>query len=731
MTHASGSSANPGNLNPLAFPSTTDSRFALLVLAVIASTTFIYNWLALWLPEYKSGLVGVVQGCSGASAAAATALTRAIVGGLQYNDSQVQATQAYNDCVADFWLRVGLWSLSGLPLLAAIAILFYWLIPKWIIGRRGLSILDEEDAAELLQALRRLSHEIGLDRAPTFFVAPGYRSTGALAFGRHASRAIAFDSGLITQFYTQPERFRAVVLHELAHIANGDLDKTYLTLAAGAAFVVVGLIPLGASLVGQPWSLALGMIVRAAGLSLLVYLSAAAVLRARECYADARAASFEGAQEALESAIGSADAPPLHWIRRATRLHLDPATRTALLANSLPLFKAAPFEAFAAGIAVAVVLPRIYTIASALATRATNSTIAPTTAALVLAPVLVGTVGLAIWRASFAHALRAAGQPPYARIAWAVAAGLVVGQLLAFEASFEIDFDAVGFLVVELVWGILLALTLYAYLRWMAVGAATWFAATRAVPSRPASWLGLGLVTFELVVLAMLLFFIEAIARSAVGTVVFGLFGAVAAVFLAIGGAGLLLLFQVPLLSGAGLIALWLYPIGAAIWAGSRTRRDAEQRRTVEAIRSGIVGGVVFATVDLIVNIQYGNVPAEVRSAPETKLLLFSLIVALAVGLQAAVAGFVAWRSNDLRAAHGLLAAFVTGVLSAVAFLVINIAYGGSVDGSYVVTVYVSVVSIGALSASACVGLVTLVQTAAGADRPAVLGRVSAQEVVS
>ena len=51
----------------------------------------------------------------------------------------------------------------------------------------------------------------------------------------------------MTQFYTDQPAFRAVLLHELAHLRNGDVDKTYLTLAIWRAFVAGALIPFALS----------------------------------------------------------------------------------------------------------------------------------------------------------------------------------------------------------------------------------------------------------------------------------------------------------------------------------------------------------------------------------------------------------------------------------------------------------------------------------------------------
>ena len=90
----------------------------------------------------------------------------------------------------------------------------------------------------------------------------------------------------------KPAAFDAVILHELAHIKNRDIDQTYLALAIWRAFVVAALLPLAVLLIvtrvlGEPQQL----IWRVAVTALIVYSLRNAILRSREFDADARAAN--------------------------------------------------------------------------------------------------------------------------------------------------------------------------------------------------------------------------------------------------------------------------------------------------------------------------------------------------------------------------------------------------------------------------------------------------------
>ncbi|CAM5305805.1 hypothetical protein SALBM311S_08552 [Streptomyces alboniger] len=58
------------------------------------------------------------------------------------------------------------------------------------------------------------------------------------------------NQGLLIKGRQDPEFLRTIVLHELAHVRNRDVDVTYLTVALALAFVPLGLVPLGVALAG-------------------------------------------------------------------------------------------------------------------------------------------------------------------------------------------------------------------------------------------------------------------------------------------------------------------------------------------------------------------------------------------------------------------------------------------------------------------------------------------------
>ncbi|MGW2182189.1 M48 family metalloprotease [Streptomyces sp. NPDC001732] len=100
------------------------------------------------------------------------------------------------------------------------------------------------DAPDSLPAhLTLLVRRAGLSRAPDFVVRPRALSAGAVAFGRAHRYTVCLHAGLLARRTTDPRRFEAVVLHELAHIRNRDVDLAYLTVALWRVFLAMVLMP--------------------------------------------------------------------------------------------------------------------------------------------------------------------------------------------------------------------------------------------------------------------------------------------------------------------------------------------------------------------------------------------------------------------------------------------------------------------------------------------------------
>jgi Zn-dependent protease with chaperone function len=294
---------------------------------------------------------------------------------------------------------------GGLAIETALALVLYWFYPTWKIRKDKLEPLVLEDAPEIEEALTELCQAAGLKKRPNFFWNPLNLAPGGVAFGRLGKYRVAISGGLVTLFYTDLPAFKAVVLHELAHIRNKDIDKTYLTVSVWRAFVLTALLPLAISFFGRSAGEIAGVGWRAAVLALLVYLIRNAVLRTREVYADLRASSWGETSQALEQMLARLGKPEKSKLKALTQVHPDPAYRREILQDPVPLFQMSFWDSLATGIAASISFLSLEALAYGFLP---GSTLLPSlVAASLLASLAAGVVGLEVWRAVYAsHVLR-------------------------------------------------------------------------------------------------------------------------------------------------------------------------------------------------------------------------------------------------------------------------------------------------------------------------------------
>jgi Zn-dependent protease with chaperone function len=444
--------AGSRRINPFAFPSDTDVRFFLLIVSLLGTSLYIFNVLYFSLIGGGMGALSVYAQCDERATRLALALARRS-GGAEPSSLLAWKAAAADQCTGPFGGTTAAWMLGGVALLLAVTWLIYWTLPAWMQRRRQLAPLTSEDAPEVAAHLLELSAEAGLSHPPRFVWNPLDATTGALAFGRAGAYYVALAGGLVTQFYTDPAAFRAVLRHELAHLRNGDVDKTYLAVATWRAFVVVALIPYLLSLFGQPLDWAVSVTWRVLALALLVYVTRSAVLRARELFADARAAAGRQVAQDLARVLQTLPFPDEGRltagarIRQALSVHPDPRDRIRALDEPQRLLRMGFWEPFGAGIASAIALPHVVTLLSLLTAGGQMGLLTPVVgAAVLLAPLAVGVAGLGIWRTAFRSI---AGDPAgemtegtgglgwgreWLRIGVGLGLGLAAGRILSFDA---------------------------------------------------------------------------------------------------------------------------------------------------------------------------------------------------------------------------------------------------------------------------------------------------------
>ncbi|MFC5719156.1 M48 family metalloprotease [Streptomyces gamaensis] len=244
------------------------------------------------------------------------------------------------------------WGLLGVGVLVLVAGAIFWAQPWWYKWHRNLTELTGTKHADLVDRLEGVRRQTGTGPV-VWLLQPDNRVSG-YTFGRPGRRCIAVSGGTAAAAVNDPATFKAVVLHELAHVKNRDIDQTHLTLAIWRAFVVVALLPLAILLIfsrvmGAPQP----MIWRMAAIALIVYLLRYAILRSREFDADARAQQFEPAAR-LGDVLTDRTARSARRVRRLIRLHPSRQERAAALVNPAPLHRFRFWDGLAIGLVAAL-----------------------------------------------------------------------------------------------------------------------------------------------------------------------------------------------------------------------------------------------------------------------------------------------------------------------------------------------------------------------------------------
>jgi Zn-dependent protease with chaperone function len=740
-------------LDQFVFPSKIDVRFVLLIVAVLASSLIIYHLLS--LQTHFQDFLDAASCALRQQPELKQALSAQGLSAFQ------KATDTVEQCGIPTQRIETDYMIGGDVLVVAVAVLIYWFFPAYLLRRRRLVSLSIEDAPEVVDYLSNLCWEMELTSAPRFVWNPLNFTSNPLAFGRQGHYYIAFTGGLIAMFHTDRAAFRAMVLHEMAHLRNADLFKTYFARAIWWAFVAVVLVPFAIYLVvGQlnRWDyaftlLSLGFVTL---LVVLVYLSRNAVLRAREFYADVRASEWDG------SSVLSVHPHINRGWWSMMRVHPAPAERYKVLQKPQELFSLSRWEAFGSGFAIGIALPSVVSILSYLFAEQAqvlhklrinlpnvqsllssfsklpkgNVYIQNVSfsldakyvgAALVIAPLIIGIIGLSIWRATFATLVKGQELQGVGRVGLCLGLGLSVGSVLSLYYDRSRDFgllvNPLFLFVLSLPWSIVVLVSLFLFLRWIAMGTSAWLDVM--ISSRSprlfytVSTVGLVISSGVLIVVLAQLFLFQLLATDiadTLGTTFDLVIGFPVVIF-----GSIVLLISDTLLSPGVLLAficLWAFPLATWFWrkqvktpVGSHwaflgassqpivlPRQDPFRLRF--ALIVGMVGGLVFCALLLVIRIWLRmSVPEAIRSTGQFKLLLFYGIIVLAVLFQAVIAGVVAGKIRRLGSLHGLFAAFVGGCVMTAGTLGINLLFGGTASASFIWITFSFVINAGALLA--------------------------------
>ena len=346
-----------------------------------------------------------------------------------------------------WWLAI----IVPVVLLAAAGALFR-VLPVWK-GRRGrvVALGAADPAGEVFSALEQMTADAGLDRMPRFVVDPAAVSAGAVVFGTSRRPTVCLHGGLLARRVTDPAGFRAVLLHELAHLRNRDTTTTYATVTLWRAFLVLVVLP-GAGLeiyllVSTSWGnlgrpgLDFAPLLELALLGLmvlLVNLMRADILRTREIYADRTATSL-GAD--LKAVMARAPVPATRKVPRMLGSVADPwrthpgwELRQASLADPRALFDVPVLQMLLTGAAAAIIRSQL---ANSLATAGIDSQWATDAAAFASAALVTGPAGIALWRAVIHAVLTGRRIPSGGRAGLWLGAGMALGSLVSGDGTYR------------------------------------------------------------------------------------------------------------------------------------------------------------------------------------------------------------------------------------------------------------------------------------------------------
>lgn len=312
-------------LNPFAFPSETNQRFMLFAIAAIM---WVLNW---------ARLIGEL----------------------------VMATVSTGNMTVDY--RVWQAVLPCAVILAAVGL--YLIHPTRIVRQQKLEPFGPTQDAKLQSEVDLLEAVAGIENRPRLMLRTVPRLDGQ-AFGLRGNYAIRLDQGLRLLVRKAPPLFRARYLHELAHIVNRDIERTYFSQALWSATLWLAIIPYLAMAIIRLIGSRLGAIIDTGFLNadfyrlltislptvlflaaqlgtgaLIAYSMRASLLRAREFDADWRVAQWgvaeplAGILERSAAAHSTARSGRRERLTRWVRLHPSPQDRLQALRNPDQLFQ--------------------------------------------------------------------------------------------------------------------------------------------------------------------------------------------------------------------------------------------------------------------------------------------------------------------------------------------------------------------------------------------------------
>jgi Zn-dependent protease with chaperone function len=484
MSESTRSPVRSPRLNPFAFPSDTTLRFFLLVIFVVCGSGRLYGEFHIDVPTDQAA-----GECASRAWSEVSDLNMSTSADADRNAAIIErdVLPLVAHCAALF--RPGLvWNIGGIFLTLAAAAAVYWLYPIWKLKTGHLERITSSELPEVEQELRDIAETAQL-RVPARFVWNPLAAGLPVAFGCHGKYYLALSGSFIAQhFQGDKTTFRAIMLHELAHIRNGDVSKTYFTISLWLAFLITTLTPsILVSfwfLMSDRWFYAATTLLDSIFWTGVVMLSGLAVLRAREYYADIRASAWDQTSQ-IDRALATLPARIDEGWRGYFRFHPGAGERRRIVGDPSGLFRLSFADAFGVGIAAWSIVEVLSFMATPFWPQGKWASLVFFWSIKVGIPAVVfvfavGVIGIGVWRGAFASILK--GDPPSKGAGWlgaALVAGCLPGLIHilggAVTQAQPIPFSQVLVTVqLNVVTYIVLLVACFLIFRWIADAASAW-----------------------------------------------------------------------------------------------------------------------------------------------------------------------------------------------------------------------------------------------------------------
>ena len=728
-------------INPFSFPSATTSRFVLLIMILIGFNLSLYSTI------HSTAMIKVqgtnphktVWECEQRLGTVPSALQRA-------NYESYSKAQA--ECqipVRKLEKEAALYAFGNVGAILLAALLIHVLFPFVSIRLRGLTpVTEQPNMAEVSDYIKGICAEIGMVKIPQLLLQPGSRAIGGRAFGCFGHYYLALPAGLVILFDTDRPAFRAILLHELAHLRNGDVDQTYISLFASCTYA--GAMLITAFLFWSGDNFATGW--RSLGLSLLVYLTLTGIIRSREFYADLRSSMYLGKDSLIRilaetPSLTIATQPAANFTdkyrayirnwdwRSAIRFHPTAEERQSVIDHPDRLFHSNFWEAVAIGMAISAAFGSFMTISDELLPEipwAPGSTVplmpematsrpglSAFVAALLFTPIIASTIGLGVWRGRFVSL--AYNMPINTGfLGIGIGIGLLAGQVLSIS-GFGIVLSPAQSMAGAFwycLWIMVFLACVYYFFKWVGYCASAWLPIAVTSPSsRPYYVIGLGITGLLIAGFLSMLYFGLIFLRVGMPTSGFDLIRNLMMSFW-----GSYILWADNFSFTVALLLLWILPLSSCLRTKAMTdsnspaswvfldrvtawpvARHANGQAIGSSIRYGLKAAAIFiiALIALRITARIA-VPKSVRNTDSFKPIIgFWIYIAPAVLIQSVSAAILFRRAQYLGFAHGLLAAFVGGVSMTASALIVTLAFGGGISLGFLGMMFTLIVNLGGI----------------------------------